>query len=288
MYCLGAVGRACGRGLHRAPTRALALSAARPGTGSPELDQLILASSSDKLVAPPLPSPTYTSPLTGDASPLLHADPSAAASEYMSPFASVEKVDFTNLAEPSLQSLGLAHQWPSGWMQSALELMHVDLGLPWWQAIVATTVCLRIVAWPILVIAQRNMANMNNHAPTVQKLQVQASLAAARGDQAQVDFNNAALKHYMDEHNVHPVKSMLPLWANGLFITSMFFGLRGMTNAPVESLTTGGTAWFTDLVATDPTFVLPLTAAATVGLMMYLGADGISLDTMPPIMKKVN
>ena len=282
--------------------RTFCVSVCRPaGTGSKELDELILGGSgSDAATA------VYSSPLnstsTGvtpllEPSPISAAIPSATAdpatslasssSDYVSPFLSVDKVEFSNLVEPSLQSLGLAHGYPSGWLQSLMELLHIEAGLPWWQAIVATTICLRIVVLPIMVTAQKNMARMNNHQPTLQKLQIEAQLAGMGDNEQRKKFAHQALDAYQNKHNLHPIKNLLPMWVNGLFMTSMFFGLRGMTNAPVESMTTGGTSWFTDLVATDPTFILPLTASGTIALMMYLGADGLNLDTIPPIMKKV-
>lgn len=199
----------------------------------------------------------------------------------------MDKVDYTNLLEPSFQSLGLGHSWPSGWMQTFLEYFHIDLGLPWWQAIVATTVCMRIVIFPVMVKAQKNIAILNNNQPTIQKLQVEAQLCAMRGEMEKSKFANQALMNYMSTHNCHPGFTMLPLMTNCVIMTSMFFGLRGMTNAPVASMTTGGAAWFPDLVVSDPTFILPLTAAGTIGLMMYLGADGVNLDTMPPLMRKL-
>ena len=76
---------------------------------------------------------------------------------------STDLVDFTNLVEPSFASMGLGHAWPSGWMQTALEFLHIDIGLPWWQAIGLTTICLRCVVFPIIVIAQRNMVMLIEH-----------------------------------------------------------------------------------------------------------------------------
>lgn len=40
-------------------------------------------------------------------------------------------------AEPTLAELGLAGYTPVGMIQNLLEFIHVDLGLPWWGAIVA-------------------------------------------------------------------------------------------------------------------------------------------------------
>jgi len=280
--------------------RTFCVSVNRPaGTGSKELDELILGSNVGEGAVPVNPLPISPTSETSPDSAVPLADPStlplpesisniaSSTSEYVSPFLSVDKVEYSNLVEPSLQSLGLAHGWPSGYLQSFLELLHIEAGLPWWQAIVATTVCLRIVVLPIMVTAQKNMARMNNHQPTLQKLQIEAQLAGMRDNKDQTKFAHAALDAYQNKHNLHPIKNLLPMWVNGLFMTSMFFGLRGMTNVPVESMTTGGTAWFTDLVASDPTFILPLTASGTIALMMYLGADGMNLDTIPPIMKKV-
>jgi len=281
--------------------RTFCVSVCRPaGTGSKEIDELILGSGgSDAATA------AYTSPLNSTSTgvtPLLEPSPistipssatdpatslASSTSDYVSPFLSVDKVEFSNLVEPSLSSLGLAHGYPSGWLQSLMELLHIETDLPWWQAIVATTICLRIVVLPIMVTAQKNMARMNNHQPTLQKLQIEAQLAGMGDNEQRKKFAHQALDAYQNKHNLHPIKNLLPMWVNGLFMTSMFFGLRGMTNAPVESMTTGGTAWFTDLVATDPTFILPLTASGTIALMMYLGADGLNLDTIPPIMKKL-
>jgi len=292
MYRLGP-GLALCRRHARLSARSLCLSAARPASnsGSSELDELVL----DTYSAAERAAASYTSPLTPSSTPLADTSGDAASllstptpsSDFVSPFASIDQVDFTNLAEPAFTSLGLAHGWPHGYLQALLELLHMDLGLPWWQAIVATTVCLRIVVFPIMVLAQRNMVRVNNHMPTMQKLQIEAQLASMRGNTQQALFAQQAVRVYCDEHNVHPVKNLFPMYVNGLVLTTMFFALRGMCAAPVGSMTTGGAAWFTDLVATDPTFLLPLTAAGTIALMMYLGADGINLDTMPPLMKKV-
>lgn len=39
-------------------------------------------------------------------------------------------------AEPRLVELGLGSHTPVGFIQNLLEFMHMDLGLPWWGAIV--------------------------------------------------------------------------------------------------------------------------------------------------------
>ena len=44
---------------------------------------------------------------------------------------------------------------------------------------------------------------------------------------------------------------------------SVFVGLRSMANLPVESMTTGGIFWFTDLTVTDPFYALPVLTMTT-------------------------
>jgi len=189
--------------------------------------------------------------------------------------------------EPSFSSLGLGHGWPSGWLQSLLEVLHAGAGLEWWQAIGITTVCLRIVIFPIMIIAQKSIVQQNKHLPVTQDLQVKAQMASIQGNLDQAAFYNKALNNYMLAENCHPYKTLLPVMTQAMFFTSMFFGLRGMTNAPVESMKTGGLYWFTDLTLADPTMALPLITASTIYLQLYLGADGMNTANVPPFMKKV-
>ena len=46
------------------------------------------------------------------------------------------------------------------------------MGLEWWQAIILATVCMRLVMFPFMVMAQKNMAHMNNNMPLMGALQV--------------------------------------------------------------------------------------------------------------------
>jgi hypothetical protein len=175
-----------GRGIVLPTARYLSISCARTAdtvkSGSAELD--LLLSLNDKVkgydsVVEIVP----TAETTVISEQVLATPPSSEIfSEGASSAFSPEFVEFSNLVEPSFTSLGLAHYWPSGWMQAVLECVHIDVGLPWWQAIGVTTICLRFVVFPITLIAQRNMARLNEHQPTIQKLQVQAQMAQVRGD----------------------------------------------------------------------------------------------------------
>lgn len=46
------------------------------------------------------------------------------------------------MGEQTLESAGLGSMYtPVGWVQNALELMHVYCGIPWWGAIIAGKLC---------------------------------------------------------------------------------------------------------------------------------------------------
>lgn len=119
-------------------------------------------------------------------------------------------------SEPTLAELGLAHHTPVGLIQNMLEFMHVDLGLPWWGAIVvgqcnlklmhgtlfvvlvsflfkilsslimscvATgTVLARLAVFPVIVKGQREAAKLNNILPEMTKLTTRMNEAKQSGN----------------------------------------------------------------------------------------------------------
>ncbi|KAE8279239.1 Mitochondrial inner membrane protein OXA1L Hsa OXA1Hs Oxidase assembly 1-like protein [Larimichthys crocea] len=74
-------------------------------------------------------------------------------------------VEVLTATETSLAELGLGAYTPVGLIQNMLEFMHVDLGLPWWGAIVVGTVLARLAVFPVIVKGQREAAKLNNVCP---------------------------------------------------------------------------------------------------------------------------
>ncbi|XP_057331042.1 mitochondrial inner membrane protein OXA1L isoform X2 [Microplitis mediator] len=192
-----------------------------------------------------------------------------------------EIVSVTNaLGEPTLKSLGLAGWSPIGIVQQLLEVVHVSCGLPWWATIALGTVCVRTLLFPLVVISQRNAANLHNTLPGLQKIQNKVTEARNVGDQLQAARYSQELMYYMKENNCNPMKSMIvPLCQAPIFI-SFFFGLKRMTNLPVDSMREGGLWWFTDLTVTDPYYILPIMTSATLAVTLKMGIDGPKLESM--------
>ncbi|KAM7377229.1 hypothetical protein PAMA_013828 [Pampus argenteus] len=213
--------------------------------------------------------------------------------------------------EPTLAELGLAGHTPVGLIQNLLEFMHVDLGLPWWGAIVVGTVIARLAVFPVLVKGHREAVKLNNVMPEMTKLSTKMTEAYRSGNQFECKFsllflhciflfsqntdihmcvcafrNEAAVFHvsvnkahtdltlFQKKHNVNPLRGFLiPLVQAPIFI-SFFIALRTMATLPVPSMQSGGMLWFTDLTAADPFYILPVAVTGTVFFILELGAEG--------------
>ncbi|GFO07043.1 adenosylhomocysteinase, partial [Plakobranchus ocellatus] len=234
--------------------------------------------------SPDVSSTTSTSYLDPPAGYIPPAPPIPEASSVSGVDPALE-VGLNALGEPSLQSLGLGSLWPSGLVQQGLEMLHVGLGLPWWGSIVAGTVIVRLCMFPIVVKAQKMSINMMNHMPTIQKLQLKFTQARQRGNMLEAMRYGGELGEYMKKHNVKPFGQMImPLCQAPVFV-SVFVGLRGMANLPVESMKEGGILFFTDLTITQPFYALPLMTALTFWLTIEAGVDGMNAQAQTHVMK---
>lgn len=181
-------------------------------------------------------------------------------------------------AEPTFASIGLGGWSPVGIVQNCMESMHIGCDIPWWGAIIIGTIVVRTIIFPLVIMAQRNAAKMNNNLPGMQVLQMKMTEARQSGNALESARYAQEMVKFMREKDMNPLKNMLvPLAQAPLFI-SFFIGLRQMANAPVESLRDGGLFWFTDLTMSDPYFLLPLITSATLYLTIELGTDSAKLS----------
>uniref|UniRef100_T1JM00 Membrane insertase YidC/Oxa/ALB C-terminal domain-containing protein n=1 Tax=Strigamia maritima TaxID=126957 RepID=T1JM00_STRMM len=176
--------------------------------------------------------------------------------------------------EPSLVSQGLGGWAPPGIAQTFFDTIHQSLDVPWWIAIAIGTCLIRVVLLPLVVIAQRNAAHFNNHMPQMQLLQLKMTDARKCGNAMMAAKYANEMALFMKEKNLNPFKNMLVPMAQAPIFVSVFLGLRGMANAPIESMKTGGAFWFTNLTVTDPYFLLPVITSATLFVTIQLGAEG--------------
>ncbi|XP_074479051.1 mitochondrial inner membrane protein OXA1L isoform X1 [Sebastes fasciatus] len=209
-----------------------------------------------------------------DSSPeLLSADPAAVFSQVADAAPTAVEVLQAAATETSLAELGLAANTPVGLIQNLLEFMHVDLGLPWWGAIVVGTVLARLAVFPVIVKGQREAAKLNNVMPEMTKLTNRMNEAKQSGNKFEFARAYSELNLFQKKHDVNPLRGFLIPMVQAPVFVSFFIALRKMSYLPVPSMQTGGLLWFTDLTAADPFYILPLAVTGTMFFILELGAE---------------
>ncbi|KAG6921896.1 OXA1L, mitochondrial inner membrane protein, partial [Chelydra serpentina] len=97
--------------------------------------------------------------------------------------------------------------------------------------------------------------------------------AKRSGNQFEFSKSYSELNLYQKAHDVNPIRGfVVPLVQAPVFV-SFFMALREMAALPVPSMQSGGLAWFVDLTAADPLYILPLAVTGTMWLILELGAE---------------
>ncbi|XP_069575075.1 mitochondrial inner membrane protein OXA1L isoform X2 [Brachyistius frenatus] len=260
----------------------------RTASGGPPVMESSSVSDSAHIIASPFSEqiPVGAVSVATPASPILSQPIVERAADVAPTAAEVLRAAAT---EPTLVELGLAAHTPVGLVQNLLEFMHIDLGLPWWGAIVVGTVLARLAVFPVIVKGQREAAKLNNVLPEITKLTTKMNDAKQSGNKFEFAQAYSELNLFQKKHDVNPLRGFLiPVVQAPVFI-SFFIALRKMAYLPVPSLQTGGTLWFTDLTAADPFYILPLAVTGTMFFILELGAesgiDNPNLRTMKTVMR---
>ncbi|ORX77948.1 hypothetical protein K493DRAFT_275232 [Basidiobolus meristosporus CBS 931.73] len=189
-----------------------------------------------------------------------------------------ENIDTSSIVDAAmkvgdLKALGLVNYTPVGFLQGAMEFIHVSTGIPWWGTIAATTILIRIALFPFVVKLQKNAATLHNIKPEMDRLTAQLNKAKAEGDSAAITQYAHEFKNLFETHKANPIKMLaLPLMQAPVML-SFFFALRDMAQLPVPQFQTGGIAWFTDLTAADPYYILPVLSGLGFLTILELGSE---------------
>jgi YidC/Oxa1 family membrane protein insertase len=108
-------------------------------------------------------------------------------------------------------------------LRSVLDFFHDAVGLPWAWAIVALTVCVRILLVPLVVRQIHSMQSLQAHAPQMKEIQKRY-----KGDRQRM---NEELMKFYRENNINPMASCLPLVAQFPIFIALFYVLRDFANS---------------------------------------------------------
>lgn len=221
----------------------------------------------------PVPAPgEVTNQVSNAASTVADSTTSAAAPHTVSlETIPVELSESIGATRRTLQEYGLGNSTPSGWVQGALEWVHLTTGLPWWATIGATVIIVRMTLFPLMVRGISNNARLATIQPRLMANIATLKKAQKDGDTVKVQKLQMETRQLFMDNDCGPLRGLiLPLVQMPLFV-SFFFALRGMANAGLPDFATGGVAWFTNLSVPDPTYILPVISAAATLAVLQVG-----------------
>lgn len=153
-----------------------------------------------------------------------------------------------------------------------LNQLHNLIG-NWGWSIIALTIIVKAVLFPLTNASYRSMAKMRAVAPKLQ------AIKEKYGDDRMAQ-QQAMMQMYKDE-KINPLGGCLPM----LLQIPVFIGLYWALFASVELRQAPWLGWITDLSRTDPYFILPLIMAATMFVQTYLNPP--PTDPMQAKMMKI-
>jgi YidC/Oxa1 family membrane protein insertase len=160
----------------------------------------------------------------------------------------------------------------AGFVSKALLLgmnwLHSALWLPYGWTIVAITIIIKVVFWPLTQASTRSMKRM-------QALQPQLNAIKEKYKDDQVKMNRKTME-FMRENKVSPLGGCLPM----VLQIPVFFGFYGMIQSAIE-LRGARFLWVGDLSQPDTLFVIP-----DLGFIPIIGIAGVGLpfNLLPLIM----
>ncbi|KAK9459502.1 60Kd inner membrane protein-domain-containing protein [Lipomyces oligophaga] len=180
-----------------------------------------------------------------------------------------------------LQSIGLAKTWFWPWdiCERLIEFVHVAGDMPWWLAIVCTTLAVRLLAAPAYIQSSDHSAKALFAAPKLRELDERLKKEGPDYVQDYLKDREAVMKQY----GVRMGTLMLPMFVNLLVSGGMIMGLELMAKSSFSDFTTQGAAWFTNLSAPDPYLGLHLISFLCFAASIKLGGENAVRKLTPKV-----
>eukprot|EP00616_Rhizochromulina_sp_CCMP1243_P016808 CAMPEP_0118970136 /NCGR_PEP_ID=MMETSP1173-20130426/7097_1 /TAXON_ID=1034831 /ORGANISM="Rhizochromulina marina cf, Strain CCMP1243" /LENGTH=361 /DNA_ID=CAMNT_0006919455 /DNA_START=15 /DNA_END=1100 /DNA_ORIENTATION=+ len=177
--------------------------------------------------------------------------------------------------------------WPSHMVMQGIDLIHTTSGMPFWMTIMAVTISLRVAMLPVLLSTIKNARRMTQLKPELEIISERIKADPKSNDPQRQQMYSKQLQALFQKYDAHPIRSFYGIGIQLPVFMSFFFGLKSMGDFYPE-IQQGGTLWFTDLAAADPTFIFPVVTTASFIFMIELGADGMDANqqaTMKNVMR---
>jgi YidC/Oxa1 family membrane protein insertase len=152
-----------------------------------------------------------------------------------------------SLFDPLFNLMGITLSTFHGW------------GAPWWLSIVMLTVVVRTLLFPLTFRQVKNMRKMQELKPDMDEIRARHK-DDSRKQQEEIT------KLYT-ERRINPLGGCLPLVVQIPIFIVLYYTIKKFE--ALESFTSGGLFWFTDLTVADPYFILPIAYVLTMMASQY-------------------
>ena len=186
-----------------------------------------------------------------------------------------------------LKEIGLDYGFgPTSVIQWTLEHIHITGGLPWWGAIAATAILMRVVTFPLYLKSADQAARQSALMTITKPISERMTAAQKAGDQANVMRAWSDLNAVRKRAGMSYTAQFAPMLVQSVLGFCSFKLMRAMASLPVPGLQSGGFGWVTDLTVTDGYLLLPAIMAGAMHVMFrYGGESGQSNELMNPGMR---
>nr|POE87508.1 mitochondrial inner membrane protein oxa1l [Quercus suber] len=219
------------------------------------------------------PQPTETTPSPSSSISPTGLDPS------------IDTITFDNKIEQATEGVGYLHQlgldygWgPTSILQWVLEQSHFTLGLPWWAAIAATGISLRLVMVPLFIKSADSVARQTAMVPLTKPITDDMWRLRKENKHEEAMKAAAKLSVIKKQAGISMKDIYVPLLLQAVFGYCGFKLMRAMALLPVPGLDTGGFLWLTDLTVTDPFFIAPIFMGLAMHTVIRLGGESGSTN----------
>lgn len=158
-----------------------------------------------------------------------------------------------------------------------IENVHLMAEIPYWETIVVTTIALRIFLLPVAIYTTVSASRMAHARPKIIHLQTEFQNHPNVLDPAAQDEFRRKMTQLLEREQVNPARTIIFPFLQIPILISFFFGLRQLTEHLPDAVT-GGTMWFTDLSATDQTYIFPVLNALSFMAMIEIGTYGVPIN----------
>lgn len=166
---------------------------------------------------------------------------------------------------------------PTQFVMQAVEQVHLIGELPYWEAIIISTLTVRLILLPSAIWVARDISQMKALQPEMRKIKESfGGVTSAEDPTLRFKFI-AKVQELFKVHNLNPFRTTVLSFLQLPVFLTIFMGLRNMGNY-YPQFSSGGDLWFVDLSAADPYMILPAVNAMTFLLMVEIGASSTAAE----------